>query len=120
MPETKVRTGLLVRFRQLDEASQRKMVRFTWSGLLITIVGLAILIIGLNVSQPPDTNSLLLIGFGAIITLVGILRMLIGLINPTTPKDLTEQPEERKEDPSVYTYLEGLEDQPVEHLEDHL
>ena len=86
------RVRLLGRFRQMDEAVQRKMIKYTWSGLLIIAIGLVLIIVGVGREASP--TQMLLIGFGAIVVLVGIIRVLIGFINPRSPSDLSPLPPE--------------------------
>jgi hypothetical protein len=87
------RTG---RLRVFNRALWRKWSRFTVSGLIFMIVGIVVIIIGALLNTGADSAEGLLIGTGAIIVLVGIVRLLIGFISPSTPEDLIplEQEEE--------------------------
>lgn len=104
MAETRRRTGmarlkLLTAFRQLDEAAQRKFMKYAISGIVIAILGLLLIVVGLGLGTGNYASEGLLVGFGSIIVLIGIIRILIGFINPMSPKDLdriveTESPQE--------------------------
>ena len=87
------RTG---RLRVFNSALGRKWSRFTVSGLIFMIVGVVVIIIGALLNMETYSAKGLLIGLGAIIVLVGIVRLLIGFISPSTPEDLIplEQEEE--------------------------
>lgn len=74
------------RFKYLDEAARRKFIRFVWSGLAIIVLGIVLIAYGLISGTGPSED--LLIGFGAIIVVVGLIRMLIGFIHPSTPDEL--------------------------------
>ncbi|MBV8695778.1 MAG: hypothetical protein JO183_09865 [Ktedonobacteraceae bacterium] len=87
------------RFRLLRRATRIKGQRFTWSGLILIVVGIAVINFGLALATGANSVEGLLLGAGAILALVGILRVLIGVINPATPQDLdsaTEVTEEPK------------------------
>jgi hypothetical protein len=79
---------LLDRFRQVDKAAQRKLIKFVWSGLLIVVIGLVMIVVGLDLNTGAYSAEGLLIGFGAIAVIVGIIRLLIGFIRPLSPTDL--------------------------------
>lgn len=78
----------------LDRAIWRKWNKFTWSGLILILVGLLLIGWGLALNLGPYSIAGILIGLGAIIIIVGIIRVLIGIINPLSPTDLraTEPP----------------------------
>lgn len=73
----------------LEKAKTRKWNRFVWSGLVILVIGIILVMIGFDLNTGVNTFSSesLLIGIGAIIALVGIIRILIGIINPSIPAD---------------------------------
>ncbi len=87
------RTGTL---RVFNRALWRKWDRFTVSGLIFMIVGIVVIIIGALLNMEVYSAKGLLLGIGAIIVLIGIVRLLIGFISPSTPEDLIplEQEEE--------------------------
>ena len=90
------RYRLLDRFRLLDIATQHKMIRYTWSGTLVILVGLVLIGVGLGMNTGAYSSEGLLIGFGAIIVLIGIVRVLIGFINPLSPSDLNPAPSDEQ------------------------
>jgi hypothetical protein len=51
----------------------------------------------LNTGVNPFSSESLLIGIGAIIALVGIIRILIGIINPSIPADTRAMIEPRSD-----------------------
>ncbi|HZO73333.1 MAG TPA: hypothetical protein VFB60_14125 [Ktedonobacteraceae bacterium] len=91
--------SLRQRFRLMDEAAQRKFIKYAGSGAVLVIFGLLMIIIGLFLNTGMYSAGSLLIGFGAIAVLIGIIRAMIGFINPASPVDIplapddTEQPE---------------------------
>ena len=94
---TKQRVSLAQRMRRLRRAEQGKWNRYTWSGLLIILVGLVLIFVGMGLNTGAYSSEGLLIGFGALIVLAGIIRTLIGVINPSSPDELIpyEEQEER-------------------------
>ena len=91
--------SLMQRFRLMDEAAQRKFIKYAGSGAVLVIVGLLMIIVGFFLNTGMYSAGSLLIGFGAIVALIGIIRAMIGFINPASPVDIplssdnTEQPE---------------------------
>ncbi|HTI15252.1 MAG TPA: hypothetical protein VL461_11900 [Dictyobacter sp.] len=75
----------------MDRAVWRKWNKYTWSGLLVIGVGCLMIVIGLLLNTGAYSAEGLLMGLGAIVALVGIIRMFIGLINPLSPGDLRGQ-----------------------------
>ena len=72
----------------LDRAIWRKWNKFTWSGLVLVGSGLIVIAFGLLLRMGAYSPEGLAIGLGAIVILIGIVRLLIGLINPLAPSDL--------------------------------
>jgi len=72
----------------LDQAISRKWNKFTWSGLMLIGIGLIAIAFGLLLRMGAYSPERLVIGLGAIVILIGIVRLLIGLINPLAPSDL--------------------------------
>jgi hypothetical protein len=72
----------------LDQAISRKWNKFTWSGLMLIGIGLITIAFGLLLRMGAYSPEGLVIGLGAIVILIGIVRLLIGLINPLAPSDL--------------------------------
>jgi uncharacterized membrane protein len=90
----RTRTG---RLRAFDRALWMKASRYTVSGLIFIIAGLVVVIFGILLYTGSLYQAGFLIGgFGVIIVIIGIVRLLIGFINPATPEDLT--PLEIRED----------------------
>ncbi len=106
--ETKQRVSLAQRMRRLRRAEQSKWNKYTWSGLLIILVGLVLILVGTGLRTGAYSSEGLLIGFGALIVLAGIIRTLIGVINPSSPDQLI--PYEEQEQRAV----ERLEEDRVE------
>ncbi len=105
---TKQRVSLAQRMRRLRRAEQSKWNKYTWSGLLIILVGLVLILVGMGLRTGAYSGEGLLIGFGALIVLAGIIRTLIGVINPSSPDELI--PYEEQEQRAV----ERLEEDRVE------
>ncbi len=84
----KRRFGLAKQTRLMEKAAQRKMSRYTSSGLIIILVGILVIFAGFALHTGAYSSEGLIIGLGAITVLVGIIRVLIGLINPSSPADL--------------------------------
>lgn len=82
----------------LDRAISRKGNKFTWSGLILILVGLVLIGGGLALNMSPYSIEGIIIGVGAIVILIGIIRLLIGLINPLSPADLRPLSEEAAEE----------------------
>ncbi|SRR5579885_1397657 len=82
------RLSLMQRFRLMDEAAQRKLIKYAGSGAIFFIVGLLMILIGFFLNTGMYSAGTLLIGFGAIIALIGIIRIMIGFINPPSPVDI--------------------------------
>lgn len=79
------RLSLMQRFRLMDEAAQRKLIRYAGSGAIFVVVGLLMIIAGLFLNTGMYSVGSLLIGFGAIVVLIGVIRIMIGFINPPSP-----------------------------------
>jgi hypothetical protein len=90
------RVKVLRRQRIFNRAVWRKSSRFTVSGLVTMGIGIVLISVGASLNTGPYSSEGLLIGFGAIIVLIGIVRLLIGFINPAIPEDLQPpaEPEE--------------------------
>lgn len=72
----------------LNKAVWLKWNHFTWSGLLIAGIGIILIYVGFLLNQGFYSAEGLLIGVGAIVVIVGLIRILIGLINPPSPVEL--------------------------------
>ncbi|MBA2677676.1 MAG: hypothetical protein H0U76_04670 [Ktedonobacteraceae bacterium] len=95
----------------LDRAVSLKWNKFTWSGLLIIGIGCLLIAVGLLLNTGAYSAEGLLLGFGAIAVLVGIIRIFIGLINPLAPGDLFRRRRRRRNvDPILATVTEDPPD----------
>ncbi len=93
---TKQRMSLAQRMKRLRRAEDWKLNKYTWSGLAIILVGLVLIFVGVGLHTGAYGSEGLLIGFGALIVLAGILRALIGVINPSSPEELIPYEEQEK------------------------
>ena len=83
------------RLRVFYQAVKNKANKFTWSGLFIFVLGIVFIAAGVSLSRGVYYSTPgLLVGLGAIIAIVGLIRIAIGFINPQTPEDLPPSPEE--------------------------
>jgi len=108
----KRKTSLAQRMRMLQRAEKSKWNKYTWSGLIFCLIGLALIGYGLALNTGAYSGEGLAIGFGAIIVLVGIIRVLIGVINPSSPEELIPYEEQEARDEEGE---ETLDDQLFEH-----
>ena len=72
----------------LEEVEERKMRKFTWSGLLLIVIGVVLIVIGLLLNSGVISIESLFVGVGGLMIVIGILRILIGLIKPIVPSQL--------------------------------
>ena len=72
----------------LEDVEERKMRKFTWSGLILIVVGVVLIAIGLLLNSGVDSIESVFVGIGGLIVVIGIIRMLIGLIRPIVPSQL--------------------------------
>ncbi|GHO53234.1 MULTISPECIES: hypothetical protein [Ktedonobacter] len=83
------------RLRVFYRAVKSKANKYTWSGLFIFVLGVVFIAAGVSLSRGVYYSTPgLLIGLGAIIAIIGLIRLAIGFINPQTPEDLPPSPEE--------------------------
>ncbi len=94
--ETKQRVSLAQRMNRLRRAEKSKSNKYTWSGLLIMLAGVVLIILGVGLRTGAYGSEGLLIGFGGLIVLGGIIRTLIGVINPSSPDDLIPYEEQEQ------------------------
>src|SRR5437899_5857440 len=76
-----------------------KWKEFTWSGLVLVGTGLIIVFFGIRMQMGPYSPEGIVVGFGAILIIIGIIRLLIGFINPRVPHDLHTTTVPKKKDP---------------------
>ncbi len=72
----------------LEEVEERKKRKFTWSGLLLIVIGVVMIVIGLLLNSGVNSIESLIVGVGGLMVVIGILRVLIGLIKPIVPSQL--------------------------------
>ncbi|QBD78040.1 hypothetical protein EPA93_19390 [Ktedonosporobacter rubrisoli] len=77
-------------------AVREKSNKFIASGLTIILLGLLIVLLAILLRGSIPSIDWIVIGLGILITLIGIIRLLIGFINPVVPEDLPV-PEEAEE-----------------------
>ncbi len=84
------------RLKLFDYAVRRKWNKYTWSGLVVLIVGLLVLVISMTIRIAYPVN-VLLTGLGVLLMIIGIIRILIGFINPATPLDMVPAAPDQEE-----------------------
>lgn len=88
MAETKKEPDLAKQTALMERAVRWKLNKFTWSGLIILVVGILIVAVSPQLFVGNFSGEALFIGLGVIFIIVGIIRILIGVINPRAPIDL--------------------------------
>lgn len=97
------------RLRIFYRAVKSKANKFTWSGLFIFVLGIVFIAAGIIMSNGVYYSIPgLLIGFGAIIDIVGLIRIMIGFINPQIPEDLPPLEEEQREKAATEIAVDDL------------
>ncbi len=86
--EERVKRELVEHPEVLEVVEERKMRKFTWSGLLLMVIGVVLIAIGLLLNSGFYSVETLLVGVGGLVVVIGILRILIGLIRPIVPSQL--------------------------------
>ncbi len=87
-PEELVRREMVEHPEILDAATERKMRKFAPSGLIILLVGVVLIGTGLFIHSSEYTIGGFIVGVGVIVVIVGMCRLLIGLIKPIVPSQL--------------------------------
>src|ERR1041384_3829515 len=91
------------RLRAFDRARWLKTSRFTVSGLVVIAIGGILIAYGMLYSNGNYSSvEGLLLGFGSLIVLAGIIRLLIGFINPLVPEQLDEMEEHQRDEDSIF------------------
>ena len=67
---------------------ERKKRKFTRSGLLAMVIGVILIASGFLLNTGTNSIEGLIVGVGVLVELVGILRILIGLIKPIVPSQM--------------------------------
>jgi hypothetical protein len=81
---------------------------------VIILVGLALIGFGLSLRTGAYSGEGIAVGFGFLIVLAGILRVLIGVINPSSPDELLpyeEQEQREAERRAELTREDGIFDE---------
>jgi hypothetical protein len=87
-PEELVKRELAEHPEILEAVEERKKRKFTWSGLLLIVIGGVLIAIGLLLNSGTNSIESLFVGVGGLMVVIGILRILIGLIKPIVPSQL--------------------------------
>ena len=87
-PEELVKRELAEHPEILEAVEERKKRKFTWSGLLLIVIGVVLIAIGLLLNSGTNSIESLFVGVGGLMVVIGILRILIGLIKPIVPSQL--------------------------------
>ncbi len=110
------RASLARRMRRLQRAERSKWNKYLWSGLLLVLGGLLLIGVGTLLHNGAYSTEGLLIGIGALVVLAGIIRTLIGVINPSSPEELLPYEEQERRAAAVARGEElTLDDQIFEH-----
>jgi len=113
---TKQRVSLAQRMRRLRRAEASKWNKYLWSGLLLILGGLLLVGIGTLLHTGAYSTQGLLTGTGALVVLAGIIRTLIGVINPSSPEELIPYEEQERRAAAIARGEEQtLDDQLFEH-----
>ena len=87
-PEELVRRELVEHPEILEAAAERKMRKFAPSGLIVLLVGVVLIALGLFIHSSNYTMGGFTVGVGVIVIIIGMCRILIGLIKPIVPSQL--------------------------------
>ncbi|HWZ18237.1 MAG TPA: hypothetical protein VNW73_05535 [Ktedonobacteraceae bacterium] len=87
-PEELVKRELVEHPEILEAATERKMRKFAPSGLIVLLVGVVLIALGLFIHSGEYTIGGFVAGVGVIVVIIGMCRLLIGLIKPIVPSQL--------------------------------
>ena len=87
-PEELVRREMIEHPEILEAATERKMRKFAPSGLIVLLVGVVLIGTGLFIHSGEYTIGGFVAGVGVIVVIIGMCRLLIGLIKPIVPSQL--------------------------------
>ena len=87
-PEELVKRELVEHPEKLEAATERKMRKFAPSGLIVLLVGVVLIASGLFIHSGEYTVGGFIVGVGVIVVIIGMCRLLIGLIKPIVPGQL--------------------------------
>ncbi len=87
-PEELVKREMVEHPEILEAATERKMRKFAPSGLIVMLVGVVFIGTGLFIHSGEYTIGGFIVGVGVIVVIIGMCRLLIGLIKPIVPSQL--------------------------------
>jgi hypothetical protein len=87
-PDELVKRELIEHPEILEAATERKMRKFAPSGLVVLLVGVVLIVSGLAIHAGDYTIGGFIAGVGVIVVIIGMCRILIGLIKPIVPSQL--------------------------------
>ena len=87
-PEELVKREMVEHPEILEAATERKMRKFAPSGLIVMLVGVVLIGTGLFIHSNEYTIGGFIVGVGVIVVIIGMCRLLIGLIKPIVPSQL--------------------------------
>ena len=87
-PEELVKREMVEHPEILEAATERKMRKFAPSGLIVLLVGVVLIALGLFIHSGEYTIGGFIVGVGVIVVIIGMCRILIGLIKPIVPSQL--------------------------------
>jgi len=87
-PEELVKREMVEHPEILEAATERKMRKFAPSGLIVLLVGVVLIGTGLFIHSGEYTIGGFIVGVGVIVVIIGMCRLLIGLIKPIVPSQL--------------------------------
>lgn len=87
-PEELVGRELVENPEILEAAAERKMRKFTPSGLIVLLAGVVLIALGLFIHSGEYTMGGFIAGVGVIVVIIGMCRILIGVIKPIVPSQL--------------------------------
>jgi uncharacterized Tic20 family protein len=87
-PEELVKREMVEHPEILEAATERKMRKFAPSGLIVMLVGVVLIGTGLFIHSGEYTIGGFIVGVGVIVVIIGMCRLLIGLIKPIVPSQL--------------------------------
>jgi uncharacterized Tic20 family protein len=87
-PEELMKREMVEHPEILEAATERKMRKFAPSGLIVMLVGVVLIGTGLFIHSGEYTIGGFIVGVGVIVVIIGMCRLLIGLIKPIVPSQL--------------------------------
>ena len=87
-PEELLKREMVEHPEILEAATERKKRKFAPSGLIVLLVGVVLIGTGLFIHSGGYTIGSFTVGVGVIVAIIGVCRLLIGLIKPIVPSQL--------------------------------